>query len=130
WAVSPRYEKIAMRDLRAGRPARFFHKAAAGLTRRQHSMIVHLRTGHIGLNSHLKRIGRLESGDCPHCAGREETVTHFLMECPKYAAARRVMQRNSRTSKSLVELLTNPESFKKVAHFVDATGRLKKVFGE
>jgi len=129
WALSPRYEKIAMRDLRAGRPARFFHKAAAGLSRRQHSMIVHLRTGHVGLNAHLKRIGKAESGDCPHCVGQEETVTHFLLECPHYAMERRAMQRNHRTSRSLVELLTNPDSFKKVAHFVDATQRLQAVFG-
>lgn len=130
WATSPRYQKIAMRDLRAGRPARFFHKAAAGLSRRQHSMIVHLRTGHIGLNAHLNRIGKAASAECPHCPGQEETVSHFLLECQAHREPRRRMQRNPRTSLSLVELLTNPESFKKVARFVDETGRLQNVFGE
>ncbi|KLO10469.1 hypothetical protein SCHPADRAFT_794770, partial [Schizopora paradoxa] len=82
WSNSPRYNRLAMRDLRMQRPPRFFHKAAAKLTRRQHSILVQLRTGHIGLNGHLFRIGKSISSDCPHCEGVTETVAHFLMACP------------------------------------------------
>lgn len=130
WSSSPRYVRLAMRDLRAGRAIRFFHKAAWKLSRRQYSMIVQLWVGHIALNSHLHRIGKAESSDCPHCEGAEETVSHFLLDCNHYCQERAVMRKNPRTSRSLAELLTNPESFKKVARFVDSTGRLKSVFGD
>lgn len=129
WSSSPRYERLAMRDLRAGRAIRFFHKAARKLSRRQYSLIVQLWAGHVGLNSHLQRIGKANSADCPHCEGVAETVSHFLLECGHYQRERAVMQRNPRTSRSLVELLANPDSFKKVAQFVDSTGRLSQVFG-
>ncbi len=35
WSESPRYDRLAMRDLRMKRPLRFFHKAAIKLSRRQ-----------------------------------------------------------------------------------------------
>ncbi|KLO04041.1 hypothetical protein SCHPADRAFT_811813, partial [Schizopora paradoxa] len=82
WSSSPRYDRLAMRDLRMRRPLRFFHKATMKLTRRQHNLLVQLRTGHIGLNGHLFRIGRAASADCPNCEGVIETVGHFLMACP------------------------------------------------
>jgi len=129
WSASTRYDKLAMRDLRAGRSLRFFQKAAANLSRRHFSILVQLRSGHIGLNSFLHRIGKADSDQCPHCEDKEETVRHFLIECPKYADARARMQKNPRTAHCMVDLLTNPVSFKKVVGYVDATGRLKATYG-
>ncbi len=48
WSASTRYDKLVMRDLRAGRSLRFFQKAAANLSRRHFSILVQLRSGHIG----------------------------------------------------------------------------------
>ncbi|KLO11694.1 hypothetical protein SCHPADRAFT_830666 [Schizopora paradoxa] len=130
WSASPRYDRLAMRDLRMRRPLRFFHKATMKLTRRQHNLLVQLRSGNIGLNGHLYRIGRALSADCPHCDGVIETVGHFLQVCPKYEKERQALQRRVRRPESIAELLTNPAAFKRVLRFVDDTKRLSTIFGD
>ncbi len=129
WSESPRYDRLAMRDLRMKRPLRFFQKAAIKLSRRQQSLLVQLRTGHIGLNHHLHRIGRALVPDCPHCEGVSETVVHFLLKCPNYSDERKALQ-PARRERSVAELITNPGAFKWVLSYVDATRRLSAVFGE
>ncbi|KLO06487.1 hypothetical protein SCHPADRAFT_814851, partial [Schizopora paradoxa] len=133
WGSSPRIDRLAMRDIRMHRPLRFFHKHAIKLqlTRRQHSMLVQLRTGHIGLNGHLFKIGRALTADCSHCEGTVETVAHFLMRCPAYERERRLyLHRRGRHPESIAELLTTPEAFKRVTRFVDASKRLGAIFGD
>ncbi|KLO14092.1 hypothetical protein SCHPADRAFT_889563 [Schizopora paradoxa] len=130
WSSSPRYNRLAMRDLRMQRPVRFFHKATAKFTRRQHNIMVQLRTGHIGLNGHLFRIGKSLTPDCPHCEGVTETVAHFLMACPRYERERAGLQRRARRPDSVAELLTNPDAFRRVLRFVDASKRLSTIFGD
>ncbi|KLO14941.1 hypothetical protein SCHPADRAFT_850220 [Schizopora paradoxa] len=122
-----------MRDVRMQRPLRFFHKHAVklNLTRRQHSMLVQLRTGHVGLNGHLFKIGRALTADCPHCEGEVETVAHFLMRCQAYERERQQhLQRRGRRPETIAELLTTPGAFKRVIRYVDATKRLGAIFGD
>ena len=45
---------------------------------------VNIITGHIGLNKHLYRINRADSPNCPNCLDTEETVEHFIGQCPTY----------------------------------------------
>ena len=45
-------------------------------------------TGHIGLNKHLYRINRADSPLCPNCSDTEETVAHFIGQCPTYMSIR------------------------------------------
>ncbi|KIK82766.1 hypothetical protein PAXRUDRAFT_109233, partial [Paxillus rubicundulus Ve08.2h10] len=46
--------------------------------------IFQLRTGHALLNKHLHCITRSDTVKCPKCTTREETIHHFLAECPAY----------------------------------------------
>ena len=43
-----------------------------------------LRMGYTTLNKHLHRIGKTDTPFCPNCHQIEETIEHFLLECPKY----------------------------------------------
>ena len=51
------------------------------LKRHEQTTIFRLRSEHIQLNSHLKRIGVKTSPECPLCGCLEETVRHHLFEC-------------------------------------------------
>ena len=52
------------------------------LERKDQVVIFPLRTNHIQLNAHLNRILKDHQPACPLCGYREETVHHFLFECP------------------------------------------------
>ena len=52
------------------------------LERKDQVVIFRLRTNHIQLNAHLNRILKDHQPACPLCGYREETVHHFLFECP------------------------------------------------
>ena len=45
-------------------------------------------TGHIGLNKHLRRINRSDTSNCPNCTDTEETVAHYMGQCPAYSRIR------------------------------------------
>ena len=45
-------------------------------------------TGHIGLNKHLHRINRSDTSNCPNCTDTEETVAHYIGQCPAYSRIR------------------------------------------
>ena len=45
-------------------------------------------TGHIGLNKNLHRINRSDTPNCPNCADTEETVAHYIGQCPAYSLIR------------------------------------------
>uniref|UniRef100_A0A0A9YAK1 Uncharacterized protein n=1 Tax=Lygus hesperus TaxID=30085 RepID=A0A0A9YAK1_LYGHE len=69
----------------------WFHKLAPSTDPKPKSFfttITRLRTGHsnTGHSKFLK--GLIESSNCPHCPGTLETITHILLECPNYSAAR------------------------------------------
>ena len=52
------------------------------LRRAQQVVIFRLRSEHIQLNKHLNRIGVKENARCPLCSCPEESVAHYLYECP------------------------------------------------
>ena len=45
-------------------------------------------TGHIGLNKHLHRINRSDTPNFPNCTEIEETVAHYIGQCPAYSRVR------------------------------------------
>ena len=53
------------------------------LQREDQSIIYRLRTRHIPLNNHLKRINVKTSAACPLCDYPDETVEHHLFDCTK-----------------------------------------------
>ena len=46
---------------------------------------IYIITGHIGLNKHLHRINRSDTSNCPKCTDTEETVAHYIGQCPAYS---------------------------------------------
>ena len=57
------------------------------LSRREQTTIFRLRTGHCGLNSHLKRIGVKPSALCP-CGEADQSPEHVLQFCPLFTEER------------------------------------------
>jgi ribonuclease HI len=72
-------------------PKKHMAKVYDTLSRQDAVILVQLRTGHLGLNSHLARIRRADSTVC-QCGAEEETVRHFLFQCPQWSAHRRALQ--------------------------------------
>ena len=52
------------------------------LPRKDQVAIFRLRTNHIQLNAHLSRILKDHNPACPLCDYKEESVQHFLFDCP------------------------------------------------
>ena len=90
-----------------------------------------LHTGHIPLNRFLHRIGKTDSPTCPACQTADETVPHYLLDCPGYAHERHgLAQAVGRNSKSLQHLLGNWRTFKALLIYVGVTGRFKDTYGD
>lgn len=87
-------------------------------------MLTYLRTGHAPLNRHLHHIHAVESPACPHCPETEESVKHFLFECPEYRSGRAKMRKQlRRDAGNLKHLLTTRVVIAPLARYVAETGR-------
>ena len=56
--------------------------------RKDYRTATHLITGHCGLNKHLYNMNKTTTKECPLCGHYEETVNHFLGQCPALAQTR------------------------------------------
>ena len=56
-------------------------------TRREAAILAQLRSGYCRLNKYLHSIRAVESNRCE--CGQVETVQHVMIECPRWAVARR-----------------------------------------
>jgi len=131
WKTSPRYTR--MKQIDGSLPSDDFLHIIDQLRRNQASTLIQLRTGHIPLNTVLHRIKRSDTPDCPHCQhGIRETILHYLLECPHYAGARRLLQARltRRDSSSIPFLLDNRKGIPHLLRYVSDTNRLKATFGE
>lgn len=98
--------------------------------RRHAGIVMQLRTGHIPLQGYLARIGKVLLGPCPTCGEAPETVYHFLVECDTYSLHRAVhFAPLGRSDRTLKRLLTSDRALRPLLQFVNATGRLRHVFG-
>lgn len=52
-----------------------------GLSRKQSTILLHCRTGHIGLAAHLHRFGVYATDRCPFCGNGPHTVEHLFIHC-------------------------------------------------
>lgn len=52
-----------------------------GLTREESTMLLHCRTGHIGLAAYLHRFGLHPTDRCPFCRKGPHTVEHLFIHC-------------------------------------------------
>ncbi|EIW79477.1 hypothetical protein CONPUDRAFT_125804 [Coniophora puteana RWD-64-598 SS2] len=130
WANSPRAHRVAKLNLKAG--ARSFLKLTADLPKRQISTLVLLTTRHLPLNAYLYRFKRAEEPFCDHCDdAAEETIHHYLFDCPAWGRARHALIRAlGRDAESLSFLLTNTKATQPLMRYVNATGRFKAIFGD
>lgn len=98
----------------------------------QRSFLYHeisqLVTGHSALNHHLYKIGRATSPRCA-CGEDEETMLHFLFQCPRFSLERCTLQQSVSDAgiffpPPLNVFSENPVLFKKLLKFVTNTKRL------
>ena len=101
-----------------------FKKAIANADRRTGSLWTQLKTGHIGLRKHLKRINISDSDTCPACNQYTETVDHFLRHCRVYQSARDDLRRKvKRDMTDLKKLIGNNKNIEHVVAYAKKTGR-------
>ena len=130
WKASKRHTDSNKID--ASLPSDNFLHIVDQLRRNQASLLTQLRTGHIPLNAVLHRIKRSESPDCPHCKnGIRETVLHYLLTCPSYTGARRLLQaRLKHDANSIPFLIGTRIGIPHLLRYVSDTKRLTATFGE
>ena len=101
------------------------------LQRGRCSILVQLRSGHVGLRSYLARFGHADSPMCTRCK-TPETVEHYLTTCMRYAHARSklihtILHHEDRTirnkSKDIAVLLAHPGIISHTLDYISATGR-------
>ena len=56
--------------------------------RKDYRTAVQLITGHAGLNYHLYKMKLINTKTCPLCENADETVSHFLGQCPALSRLR------------------------------------------
>lgn len=133
WNKSPRRGKIKAID--DSFPFDHHRKIVNTLTRAQASILIQLRTQHIPLNTYLHKIGKAENSRCEACWQRseqttDETVRHFLFECPEYAAERsRLQTKLGRDARDLKTILKNKEKTKELIRYIARTKRLQSSIG-
>ena len=78
----------------------------------------------------MHRIKKLETPKCPHCPQQDETVLHYLLECPQYADARNQLRHKLlRKARNISSLLADARCTKHTLSYVHATQRFKLTHG-
>jgi ribonuclease HI len=99
------------------------------LSREAASRIMQMKLAHAPLNQYLKRIGKVDSVRCSACRVEQETIEHFLLNCPSYAHKHWALKRQARKiSKQLMmeTLLGEPEMTLPLVNYIKATLRFRK----
>ena len=96
------------------------------LSREEQVTIFRLRSQHVPLNSHLKRIGVVTDSRCPLCPCPDETVAHHLFDCPPLDDLRtEYLPPNPDTANTLY---TNPKQLRNThRYFIMAKSRRTQV---
>ncbi|EIW75360.1 hypothetical protein CONPUDRAFT_40248, partial [Coniophora puteana RWD-64-598 SS2] len=94
--------------------------------------LTHFRSHHIALDAFLHRINAMDSPVCRHCArGVDETIQHFLFDCPAWSGARQLVVRKAgRRAESLEYLLNDERGVRVLMVFVNSTGRFRQTYGD
>jgi len=129
WEKSPRYARTMNID--PSMPSGKYMDLINGLPKRVSSLYIQMRTRHIPLNSHLQRINKSDTSCCPTCPGTDETIYHYLFDCPQYRRERHIFSNAlGRNATSISYILTSSKATSHLVRFVNSTGRLKPNFGE
>ena len=123
WASSPRYQHAAKIDPKL--PAASFLKLMREVSKLQASTIFQLRSKHVPLRRYLHRIGKTDSPLCEMCGHGEETVHHFLFDCPTHDHARfKLGHKLGQLSKLIQCLLGSRRALELLLLYVHETRRL------
>lgn len=99
-----------------------------GLSRKESTMLLHCRTGHIGLAAFLHRIGSYPSDSCPLCGNGRHTVEHLFVHCTGRDCTGRDMAKRRATLHDRTGGLTNLHAI--FAEYPDEAARFAiKTFG-
>ena len=124
WCESPCFQRADKTNSRL--PDTSFLRLTKEISKSQASILFQLRSEHIPLRKYLFRIGKTDSPMCTLCWRGDETVHHFLFDCPAHHHARFDLGRAlGRHSKSLHYLLGNKKALKPLIRFVNDTGRFR-----
>ena len=117
WNTSPGKERMA--QLGENFP---FKKIVANLNKltcKQTSTILQIRCGHFPLNHYLYKIKKLASNTCQaHLEANDiipsqETIHHFIFECPAYNATRNTLiDKIRQVHFNLPDIMSNPDHIK------------------
>ncbi|KAF4618845.1 hypothetical protein D9613_009693 [Agrocybe pediades] len=130
WNQSERKEKFD-RDVDDKYPYDEFRKQQTKLNRAKASILMQVRTGHLPLNAYLHRFGQHYTSRCNACyrttrRHKEETLKHYLFECPEYRWERADMDKKmGRNSRNLKALLGCNKTVKVLMEYIEKTGRLR-----
>ena len=95
------------------------------LKREEQTIIFRLRTRHIPLNNHLKRINVSNTAACPLCGYGDETVEHHLFDCVALKELRkRFLPPNANIHRCLYD--TSEQMKKTCSYFRIASGKRAK----
>jgi ribonuclease HI len=129
WEKSPRYTRT--RTIDPLMPSSNFIKLTNGLRRRTSSIYIQFHTHHIPLNYHLHRINKSDTSHCPICPGIDETIHHYLFDCPQYRREHHIFANAvRRNATSITHILTSKKTTPHLIRFINSTGRFKSTFGE
>ena len=111
-------------------PSKKWLKLVKPLNHKQALLIMQLCTNHIGLNKHLHCIHHADSLKCTSCMeNTNETVHHYLFECPSYGHEHLILQcKFRRQASNILFLLTNPAATLPLLKFIHTTKHFKKCF--
>ncbi|VDB85625.1 unnamed protein product [Peniophora sp. CBMAI 1063] len=124
WCMSPRYHRHCHWAPDATSPR---HIAITNeLSRRDSTVLFQLRSGHAPLNAHLHRINCAPAPTCEACEEADETVNHFIYDCPARLSERRQLRKAA--GKKWADrsyLLGETRGVKALMAYVRQTGRLR-----
>ena len=122
-AAGHRHTKLAL-----GHPGCAQHKRTVKQLGRLHTdrrkfrTAIQLITGHAGLNAHLHKMTLSDTNICPCCEYAEETVSHFLGQCPAHSLLRGEILNTFYSS--LTDIFVS-NSIANIVRFAHATGRFQ-----
>jgi ribonuclease HI len=129
WKKSPRHARATNID--PTMPSNRYIKLVATLPRRQTSLYTQLRTRHLLLNQHLHHIGKSATPHCPACPDTDETIHHFLFNCPQYIReCHHFTNALRRQASSIQYILTAKKATQPLKRYINQTKRFKPIFGE
>jgi hypothetical protein len=112
-------------------PSAAFARITKDMTRRHASLLIQLRIGHVALNKYMHKIGKTSSPICTQCQSAQETVHHYLFQCPAFNEQRKIMEKRlKRGANSIRTLLGGHKAMKHLFQYIHDTKRFEKSHGD